>query len=965
MTFGKMCRCSLAGIAVLGLAATAANAQRQGGYSLVPIGVVGGNPPGTSIVGNDITIPGGPLEVEFEVRAFWSNSGLRLGVGQTKIDAAVGFASGVGAPLTWKNQGIGGAGPGTQTMGAFQATQVCLFSGRYGCPSPGTPDSGQAACTGGDGPCVGNTRFVLQEPSPLTAVAFLIPDYEYLAVSQSGGSLYSGTNNYMGTAVFVVPAAAAGTYTIGFIPDPLTTLMADENVLDIPLGPVAGSFANNVPGRIIIPTGACCDFNAGTCTENATAGSCTAPRVFKVGQNCQDVSPADGVPDACAGCFTNAQCDDGDACTTDVCVGAVPPTTAGQCQNNKNFNSQTTCCDPTSGATGNPNDGNVCTEDTCTITPLGPGAGDGRGVVSNPVLVGAPCDDGRGCFINDECQSDGSCAGEDLNAQTCTQDSDCPAPASGCDEGLGLCTCSEDTPLCVEFEIGSSPDGNCYDFGAAVFASIAIGAGSEPVAGGQFLLEYDPACLDFQSIGPCPGSIFDNVIMSEVNETTGRIFYAVTSGIPLPGDPIASDTGPADMACLTFTKTADCDGCEICFLSENPKNTLLSDVNGNRVPLDACACSKTIRGNGELTLETPQGGSFNADCNSTQYLVNWNVPIAASDVCDGDLAVVCVAEHDGGLPISQGLIFNGGLLPQGTTFFSCTATDSCGDSVTNVWTVQVSSQHALDVEVHLSPEMIASQFERCINFDLYTDCSSTPETVCETITFGGPFNFDDHGKASLKITKENYACVAAQDILHTLRSCATPICDAAQQDADLAREGTGAWTLLYKGDPLLGGNWLLGGNLDAWKPGISFSDANVINVLDFVMLMSEVANNKSYPPNGSTVCDPLTCAAAGPHGDINADGIVDSNDFAFVLDNFLEDSKDCCCPPPGAAAGDAPRTSVTVKELRAMGLGHMATADLNSDGVVDMDDMGLYMQGVMPKPTTERNQNSKTRGTSR
>lgn len=954
MTFGKMCRCSLASIAVLGLAATAANAQRQGGYSLVPIGVVGGNPPGTVIAGNDITVPGGPLEIEFEVRASWSNSGLRLGVGQTKIDAAVGFASGVGAPLTWKNQGIGGSGPGTQTMGAYQAAQVCFNNGRPGCPSPGTPDSGQASCNiGTDGPCVGNVRFVLQEAAPLTAVAFLIPDYEYLAVSQSGGSLFSGTNNYMGTAVFSVPGAAAGTYTIGFVPDPLTTLMADENVIDIPLGPVSGSFANNVPGRIIIPTGACCDFNQqpATCVDNATSGSCTAPRVFKVGQTCADNGGTPGVADVCEGCTADNQCDDSDACTTDDCV--IPPgQQQGQCTNTKNFNSQTTCCNPANGQTADPNDGNVCTDDTCTITDLGPGAGDGRGVPSNPVLTGDPCDDGRGCFINDTCQSDGSCAGEDLNAQSCTQDSDCPAPASGCDVAAGLCVCSEDTPLCVEFEVGTSPDGNCYDFGAAVFASIAIGAGSEPVAGGQFLLEYDTACLDFQSIGPCPGTIFTNVIMSEVDEATGRIFYAVTSGVPLPGDPIASDTGPADMACITFTKTADCDGCEVCLISENPKNTLLSDVNGNRVPLDSCGCSKTIKGNGELTLTTPEGGSFNPDCNSTQAHVSWAAP-SAEDFCDGPVAVDCVAEHDGGLPISGAVIMNGGALPQGTTFFSCTATDSCGDSETNVWTVQVSSQHALDVEVHLSPEMVASQFERCINFDLYTDCSSTPETVCETITFGGPLNFDDHGKASLKITKENYACVAAQDVLHTLRACATPTCD-----------GVGAWELLYKGDPLLGGNWLLGGNLDAWKPGISFSDANVINVLDFVMLMSEVSAAKAYPPSGSTVCDPLTCAAAGPHGDINADGLVDSVDFAFVLDNFLADSKDCCCPPPGADNG-APRTSITVKELRAMGLGHMATADLNSDGVVDMDDMGLYMQGVNPKPATERVQSTKTRGTSR
>ncbi|MCO6435870.1 MAG: hypothetical protein J5J06_02140 [Phycisphaerae bacterium] len=951
MSFGKMCRCSLVSIAVLGLAAAGANAQRSATLDLVPVGVVGGNPPGTVIAGNDITIPAGGVTVEFEIIMSWSNSGLLLGTAGCKVDATTGFASGVGAPLTWLNQGIAGTGAGTQTEGAYQATQICLFSGRPGCPSPGTPASGQAACNAGDpgdGPCVGNPRFVLQEAAPLTAVAFLIPDYEFVVVSQSGGSTFGGTNEYMATTKFAVPVAAAGTYTIDFVKDPLSTYAADDNVLDIPYGPATGSFDFVSPGRIIIPTGACCDFSAGTCTENATSATCQSPKLFRAGETCAD-NNANGDPDVCEGCPNNAACDDADACTTDVCN--IPQgATLGQCVNTVNFNTQTQCCDPATGAKTNPVDGDQCTLDTCSITPPGPNAGDGRGTASNPVNEGGSCDDGRGCFINDTCQADGSCAGEDINAIACSDDSQCPDPSSGCNLDTGFCECSEDTPLCVEFTPGTAPDPNCYEFGETVNATIHIGAGSEQVAGGQFLLDYDPACLDFQSIAPCDGSVFDNVVTVEVDEAAGRIFYAVSSAVPMPGSPIAFDTGPADMACLTFVKTADCDACDICLISENPRNTLLSNTDGNRVPLASCGCSKLVKGNGELTLTTPDGGSFNPDCNSTQYHTTWAAPVA-EDFCDGPVAVDCVAEHDGGLPISQSTILNGGALPQGTTFFSCTATDSCGDSVTNVWTVAVSSQHALDVEVHLSPEMVAPTFERCINFDLYTDCSSTPETVCETITFGGPLNFDDHGKASLKITKENYACVAAQDILHTLRACATPTCD-----------GSGPWELVYKGDPLLGGNWLQGGNLDAWKPGIGFSDANVINILDYVMLMSEIANDKSYPPNGSTACDLQTCTAAGPHGDINADGLVDAVDFSFVLDNFLANSKDCCCPAPTAGV-DAPRTSITVKELRAMGLGDMASADLNSDGVIDMDDMALFMQGVDPTPVMDRG--VKTRGTSR
>lgn len=201
------------------------------------------------IMGNEIRIAaGGPgVEIELHVMASgWEtpedpNTVPNLGVVQCKVDGDNGFVSGAGVPLRWKNQGIPGSGPGTQSEGAFQAVQTCFFSGRPGCPSLGTPASGQAPCVTADpndGPCVGNPEFVLYpDPSPLTAVAYIGLSYEFLAVTgtSGNGALDQGTNHYLGTAVLEIPAGAAGTYTIGFVNDPLVTLMADINVLDIPI----------------------------------------------------------------------------------------------------------------------------------------------------------------------------------------------------------------------------------------------------------------------------------------------------------------------------------------------------------------------------------------------------------------------------------------------------------------------------------------------------------------------------------------------------------------------------------------------------------------------------------------------------------------------------------------------------------------------------------------------------------
>lgn len=942
MMFGKVCRCSLMSIALLGMVAVGAQAQ-DFSFEMVPVGVVGGNPPGTVISGNEITLATTGVTVEFEIQAPWS--GFTSASTQFKIDAVAGYASGTGTPLNSLGY------PANPGHGGYITAQRCLFSGRHGCNT--SPSNNIAPCdllNPADGPCVGYSRYIYPETAPIAVVAFPSADFEYLSVSQTGGHPADPVRVYAGTLKVEVPAGAAGTYTIGFINDPNTTFMTDENVQPQPLTAL-------VPGQITLPEYACClSFGPGAPCQDLTQGQCTGQGGTSfVGQTCADQ------PDVCEGCLNDAACDDGDACTNDDCV--IPQgQSAGECVNTVNFNTATRCCDPATGTVANPNDGDQCTIDTCSITAPGPNAGDGRGTVSNPVDVGASCDDGRACFVDDTCQSDGSCEGTDLNTVACVDDNDCPAPSSGCDVAAGFCECSEDTPLCIEFTPGSLPDPNCYEAGEIVNAQVAIGAGSEEIAGGQFLIEYDPACLDLVSIGPCAGSIFTQVVQVDVDEANGVIWYAVAAETPAFGDPIDTTTGPYDIACLQFVKTDDCNECDVCFADNNPRNTMLANADGNQVPLDNCGCSKLVRRNGGIDLDTPMGGAFNADCNRTTYLANWNAP-AATDECEGDLAVVCQAEHDGGLPISQNMIMNGGTMPQGTTFFTCTASNSCGDSSTNVWTVQVSSETAMDVEVELCGNASAATFERCVNFDVYTDCVSDPDSYCETMTFGGPLNFRDHATATLKLGKDNFACIAAQDILHTLRACDTPVCVPADSNGDGVRDGSGRWTALWKGDHSLGGNCLLGGNLDAWKPGISFSNANVINILDFVMLMSEVAAAKAYPPRGDTVCDPLTCTLPGPHGDLNADGAVDAGDFTYILENFLADSKECCCPSP--LADDAGMiTSITVKELRQMGLGDMTMADLNSDGVVDMDDMGLYMQGVDPQPTSI-NRGGKTRGSSR
>ncbi len=65
----------------------------------------------------------------------------------------------------------------------------------------------------------------------------------------------------------------------------------------------------------------------------------------------------------------------------------------------------------------------------------------------------------------------------------------------------------------------------------------------------------------------------------------------------------------------------------------------------------------------------------------------------------------------------------------------------------------------------------------------------------------------------------------------------------------------------------------------------------------------------------------------------------------WIQMNFTESAKDLCCPDAAAAVAPVAYTSILVKELRGMGLGELAVADLNHDGVLDVNDMTAYQQG--------------------
>jgi hypothetical protein len=814
-----------------------------------------------------------------------------LGTYQATIDGLVGYASGDGCdlgPLGGVGDPAGGFIDSTHPDFVFRCPDICP-------------------------PCMA-----------LTAVSITQANYEMGASILGGCSqpdregsdgVPSVNPEYGGTVKVDVPPCAAGSYTIPFVLPQTKTFMNDP--FGVKIEPL-----EKTPVIITVPTGQCChSIGAGGpfCADGITETECeTFPpvRFFTAGldctspcQECDHTAPDGG----------NSQCNDGDACTIDEC------TQFDTCNHTDNYDSAVYCCNPANGDLDVLDDGNECTSDYCDV-------GGYPAVHDTAAMDGMACTNVNPCVINDECL-DGVCIGDlppDLNIPCPGGDPDCPA-GWFCNLDTLLCDCRLSTPICIDWvhEHRHYTDECCFDEGDLVQATVQIGAGTSVVTGGQFLIEYEADCLEF--VGTWTIDPFLTVI--DMDHEPGLIWIAVVAMDPADPEVVfAGTTGPADIVGMDFIMQGDlacCDPSYACLISENPRNTKLVDEEGDNVDIDICPCEPCPRLNGEITLNTPAPGfQVNADCGVPTAIIEWDAA-SASDTCDGPLEVDCQAEHDGGVPIDH-LMMGGGEFPQGISYFICEATNSCGDTKSSVWTVSVSDQHAIDIEVHLSPAMNPGLFSRCICFDLYADCVSDPTTMCEVLDFGPPYNFPAHARALLKVDKGNYLCIAAYDPLHTL--CAEAMVECVDN----------MWVATFKGDPLAGGNWLVGGNLN--------NDEN-IDVLDAGTYMYEIATMASYP-NGNTDCD-----TEAPHGDINADGAVDAADYTFIVENFLMACKSPCCDD-GTAGADAV-LDATLKELRAMGLGHLSVADLNGDGRLNTDDMTAYLQGVQPQMLTPKRSSSR------
>ena len=755
-------------------------------------------------------------------------------------------------------------------------------------------------------------------------------DDDWDGVAENDGTVY-----YLATYANELPACAKGTYTLSWLD--AETFFGDQDNSSFPL--VAAH-----PGVITVPVGRCCygiGSPAAGCVEDLTVAECAAlaqPSVWDDTKDCTEECCACLVPSDCG----TDQCFDY-GCSNCICSSSpIADWDAGE------------CCDAATGDTCTPTPANTCQTAACSIAP-------DRGVcVNTSIAEGQPCadpGDDNPCSYDDVCAADESCSGTDVNSASldCVDDADCLAQ-TGLTAPVCInekCECSLVPDLTISKVESDNKDGHCYDGGengdkVTVFVDVA--AATAPINGGQFLITYDPTCLDYNSaagVNPYTDAVYGPM----VDEAAGTIFIVV--GVGFGG--VDGPAGNASMLSLSFDKIGECDSCQICFDDNNPENTYLVDNTGQRIGVNPI-CSKAIMADGDVEVIVPGSQrNLNVDCDQPTKTVTWDWPYA-TDTC-GESTISCWGEHESGALYGEGMAMKGGELPIGVSNFCCYAqSDWCGDwdgcapgmdcppvpsdkegffDVDGCWTIDINDETSLDIELQLSPTADAKPGdgkEACIKFTLY------PNTIQEPVRFNAPVTFGELGhigkvKDKIKIPGDKqWDCISAWDQLHTLRACYLFALDGSDCiDGQLQAS--------FTGDPLFGGNWLIGGNLDGWKKDVAGAEPSlfVIDVLDYGTFVAEWGADYG---DGS-----YDCSTPGPNADIDRDGDVDMDDYAFIQMNFLASAKMCCGVEGLPAAG---LTEISVRELRQRGLGNLAVADLNGDGMLDMSDMQAFAQGVRP-----------------
>lgn len=189
-----------------------------------------------------------------------------------------------------------------------------------------------------------------------------------------------------------------------------------------------------------------------------------------------------------------------------------------------------------------------------------------------------------------------------------------------------------------------------------------------------------------------------------------------------------------------------------------------------------------------------------------------------------------------------------------------------------------------------------------------------PLTLFKQVSFTSDGSFPARGSVTLTdfSTDASWTKISAKDEQHTLR-----------RTVDLINTGNYQFTADFTGPKNLAGG--------------DFTNDNVVDIRDFGVFTGQFGQNR-----------PLDTLWPTRNADASCNGYVHTEDFSFIQIHFLLNGD----PLPGSApetgssedAASALASISTADMVQAAGAQAAISADVNSDGVVDSTDVGLFIQ---------------------
>ncbi|MFM7051241.1 MAG: cohesin domain-containing protein, partial [Planctomycetota bacterium] len=445
------------------------------------------------------------------------------------------------------------------------------------------------------------------------------------------------------------------------------------------------------------------------------------------------------------------------------------------------------------------------------------------------------------------------------------------------------------TPDCNDTEptLTLVADASSYTPGETMTVTLSRSASNVPTAGMQLAVDYDETRLLFVSAAPSADSPF----ASELSEIHDAVNGTLRVAVGISPSQVESATAGAviDLSFVVLPTASDCAATGlVSFATVGGFDTMLTTDEGVPVtPILTAMPAVSIDGTAPTLSGVPANATAAADAGS---LIGGTVlpsVVTVSDNCSGAGAVSVTVTYPNGVTLAGWPA--GNLFPIGVSTVHWHASDAAGNGVNASRTVTIGSFQLADVSVLLDGAFAGASVR-----PIRLSFGGTVSTVNVSMT--GPSG----AKADVVVPlAAGYACATAKDATHSV------------SDASAA-------------------------SVSGTKYSISFSlrqgdstDDNLVDIMDFGAFIN--ARSASVATNAVS--------------NFNADTLVNNADLSFISINFLQVGEVC-----GSYDGPAPRSRISVKDLRRSGMGHLASADLNRDGWLDTNDVAYYMQFGAPMP---------------